>query len=166
MDSDPVNPESPADDQAEDSSVADAAAFTSIFERHFAAIFDYLARRVGVSVAEDLSSQTFVIAFERRSHYEPHPAGIRPWLYGIATNLIANHRRTEIRAIRAMARQYPVDHDPQDDEVERLFERKAARHHCRLEFPAADLRLSGTTEPLHLPAGGSSSGRTGWSRRR
>jgi RNA polymerase sigma-70 factor (ECF subfamily) len=107
-------------------SVADAAEFTEIFERHFGPIFAYLARRVGFSAAEDLASQTFVIAFERRSTYLPHPSGVRPWLYGIATRLVSNHRRSEIRELRATARQRPVNAGPQDTDVEQFLERAAA----------------------------------------
>jgi DNA-directed RNA polymerase specialized sigma24 family protein len=85
------------------------AAFTDIFERYFQSIFVYLIRRVGVrEEAEDLASQTFVIAFEKRATFRPHLAGALPWLYGIATNLISEHRRREIRGIRALAKHNAV----------------------------------------------------------
>ncbi|HEY3844919.1 MAG TPA: RNA polymerase sigma factor [Acidimicrobiales bacterium] len=128
------------DAQAIEPQVADAAAFTVIFERHFAAVFTYLARRVGVSEAEDLASQAFVIAFERRSRYEPHPSGVLPWLYGIATNLVANHRRSEMRALRVMARQHPIDASAVDVDVERMFERAGAEsEYQQLVLALADL---------------------------
>jgi hypothetical protein len=40
--------------------------FASIFERHFAAIHHYLARRLGEDLADDLAAQVFLVAFERR----------------------------------------------------------------------------------------------------
>jgi DNA-directed RNA polymerase specialized sigma24 family protein len=40
-------------------STVEPEAFSAIFDRHFAAIHRYLARRVGVSRADDLAAQTF-----------------------------------------------------------------------------------------------------------
>jgi RNA polymerase sigma-70 factor (ECF subfamily) len=104
----------------------DVADFSLIFEQHFDAIFTYLARRVGISAAEDLASQTFLIAFDRRTTYEPHASGIRPWLYGIATNLISTHRRSEMRALRAIPRQKTPGAGIVDGAFEDILERSAA----------------------------------------
>jgi RNA polymerase sigma factor (sigma-70 family) len=112
-------------------SISDTADFALIFEQHFDAIFTYLARRVGGSAAEDLASQTFVIAYERRTAYEPHPSGIRPWLYGIATNLVSTHRRSEIRALRAIARQQSTGAGAVLSDVEDMLERSAAQDEFR-----------------------------------
>jgi RNA polymerase sigma-70 factor (ECF subfamily) len=46
----------------------------------------------------------FRIAFEKRHTYDPARPVARPWLYGIATNLLAKHRRSEARRYYAMAR--------------------------------------------------------------
>jgi RNA polymerase sigma-70 factor (ECF subfamily) len=46
----------------------------------------------------------FRIAFERRGAYDLSRPTARPWLYGIATNLVAKHRRGEARRLRAVAR--------------------------------------------------------------
>jgi RNA polymerase sigma-70 factor (ECF subfamily) len=43
-------------------------------------------------------------AFERRATYDTDRPSARPWLYGIATNLLAKHRRGEARRIHAVAR--------------------------------------------------------------
>ncbi len=40
----------------------------------------------------------------QRCSYDQTRADARPWLYGIATNLIGRHRRAEIRLYRALAR--------------------------------------------------------------
>ena len=45
--------------------------------------------------------EVFRIAFEKRDTYDLDRATARPWLYGIATNLLAKHRRREARRIRA-----------------------------------------------------------------
>jgi len=48
--------------------------------------------------------EVFRIAFEKRSVYDLLRPTARPWLYGIATNLLAKHRRREARRIHAVAR--------------------------------------------------------------
>src|SRR5882672_427179 len=63
-------------------------AFKALFERHFEAIFGYLARRSGPDAGSDLASEVFVRAFASRSRFEPTGADARPWLYGIAANLL------------------------------------------------------------------------------
>jgi RNA polymerase sigma factor (sigma-70 family) len=78
--------------------------FGVLFERHAADIHAYAARRLGVPAADDLMAETFLIAFRHRGRYDQSRGSARPWLYGIATNLIARHRRAEARAYRALAR--------------------------------------------------------------
>jgi RNA polymerase sigma-70 factor (ECF subfamily) len=93
-----------SDAEAIVSSLEAPAAFGALFDRHATAIHRYLVRRVGPDAAEGLLGDCFRIAFERRAAYDRSRAEARPWLYGIATNLIASHRRSERRRYRAMAR--------------------------------------------------------------
>ena len=79
-------------------------AFGAIFDRHFPAIHAYLARRVGQSSADDLAASTFTVAFERRRSFRGDADSARPWLFGIATNLLRNERRSEWRTLRALSR--------------------------------------------------------------
>lgn len=79
-------------------------AFELIFDRHFGAVHRYLARRGGIERADDLASQTFVIAFERRESFWRDATDARPWLFGIATRLLANEWRTEQRRLETFAR--------------------------------------------------------------
>jgi RNA polymerase sigma-70 factor (ECF subfamily) len=85
-------------------SLTDPERFGMVAERHFAEIFRYLARRVGRDAAQDLGAETFVIAFNARIRYDVSRTDARPWLYGIATNLIRRHRRSELRMVAAYAR--------------------------------------------------------------
>jgi RNA polymerase sigma factor (sigma-70 family) len=85
-------------------SIREPECFALIFERHFAAIHRYLARRVGEDLADDLAAQVFTVAFERRSTFRAGTTGARPWLYGIATNLVRNNRRAERRLLAALGR--------------------------------------------------------------
>jgi RNA polymerase sigma factor (sigma-70 family) len=78
--------------------------FGVIFDRHGSTLLRFLARRVDPAEAEDLLGEVFRIAFERRSAFEPDRDSARPWLYGIAANLVAKHHRSEARRLRAMAR--------------------------------------------------------------
>jgi RNA polymerase sigma-70 factor (ECF subfamily) len=95
------------DAEAIGASLAEPRAFGVIFERHFWAIHDYLRRRLDRQLADELASQTFLIAFDRRAAFDPRSASSRPWLFGIATNLVREHRRSELRELRAMARLAP-----------------------------------------------------------
>jgi RNA polymerase sigma-70 factor (ECF subfamily) len=44
------------------------------------------------------------VAFGQRDRFDPARGGVRPWLFGIATNLVARYRRAEARRYRALAR--------------------------------------------------------------
>lgn len=85
-------------------SLADAEAFAPVFDRHARAIHRYLSRRVGTDIADDLTGETFLVAFDRREKYDTTYADALPWLYGIATKLLGRHRRRESGYWRAWAR--------------------------------------------------------------
>jgi RNA polymerase sigma factor (sigma-70 family) len=95
--------------------------FAELFDRHFDAIFAYVRRRVGAQLAEDLAAQTFEEAFRHRRRYDVSRADARPWLYGIATNLVRNHLRQERRRLAAYARllRDPAEADEADAAVAR-----------------------------------------------
>jgi RNA polymerase sigma factor (sigma-70 family) len=76
--------------------------FAVLFDRHAPYIHRYLARRAGPQVAGDLVAETFLAAFAQRFRYDVGHPDARPWLYGIATNLIGQHRRDEARQHRIM----------------------------------------------------------------
>jgi RNA polymerase sigma factor (sigma-70 family) len=84
-------------------SVTEPECFATLFDRHAAAVHRYLGRRVG-ELADDLLSETFLVAFRRRSAYRRERLDVRPWLIGIATNLVHGHARSERRRYRALAR--------------------------------------------------------------
>ena len=83
-----------------EASRAEPDRFASLFDRHAPYIHRYLARRVGRQAADDLVAETFLVAFRKRAGYDDRYRDARPWLYGIATNLIAQHRREEARQLR------------------------------------------------------------------
>lgn len=85
-------------------SLDDPVQFGAIFDRHATVLHRYLVRRLGPDDADGMVSEVFRIAFEKRSTYDLDRPTARPWLYGIATNLLAKHRRREARRIHAVAR--------------------------------------------------------------
>jgi RNA polymerase sigma factor (sigma-70 family) len=111
-------------------SMADPERFGEIYDRHASEIHHYVARRVGTALSEDLASETFLIAFRVRARYDPSRPDARPWLYGIATNLIRRHHRTEQAQYRAVARSaaHPTG---APDHAEQVAERVSAAAHAR-----------------------------------
>ena len=85
-------------------SLAQAPAFEAVFERHFGEVCGFLCRRVGRDLGEELAAETFARAFASWSRYEVGRGAVRPWLFGIASNLVRAHRRAEARGLRALAR--------------------------------------------------------------
>jgi RNA polymerase sigma factor (sigma-70 family) len=77
--------------------------FGRLFDSHAAALRHYLVRRVGVTAADDLVSETFLVALNHRHRYDPARAAVRSWLYGIATNLMRKYIRDEVRQLRITA---------------------------------------------------------------
>jgi RNA polymerase sigma factor (sigma-70 family) len=109
-------------------SLAAPGTFGVIFDRHGSTLLRFLARRVDPAEAEDLLGEVFRIAFERRSAFERDRDSARPWLYGIAANLVAKHHRSEARRRRALAR-VAADRLVADDPAERVV---AATDACAL----------------------------------
>ena len=94
---------SPSDSDLVRRSLDDPKAFEPIFDRHFGAVHTYLHRRVGRDLADDLTAETFALAFERRASCRA-TSTVLPWLYGIATNLLRHRWRAESRQLRAYGR--------------------------------------------------------------
>jgi RNA polymerase sigma factor (sigma-70 family) len=149
-------------------SLDDPQRFGSIAERHFGAIFQYLARRVGRDTAQDLGAETFVVAFSARSRYDLSRSTARPWLYGIATNLIRRHRRNEVRMLNGYLKSMPAartldnldEFSTHLDNVELL--RRVAKAFLKLDPGQRDalhltaiegLSYADTAEALGIPVG-------------
>jgi RNA polymerase sigma-70 factor, ECF subfamily len=108
----------------------DVDAFTTLFERHAKAIYNYCFRRVGDwGAAEDLLSIVFLEAWRRRGKRLP-PGRVVPWLYGIATNVVRNRRRSERRYRAALTRipAPPFQPDFVDDVDARLDDERRIKH--------------------------------------
>ncbi|MEO8083600.1 MAG: sigma-70 family RNA polymerase sigma factor [Ardenticatenales bacterium] len=72
----------------------DRQAFGQLYDRHFDAIYHYVARRVGdEALAEDLTAAVWERALIAIERFELRGVPFAAWLYRIAGNLIANHHR-------------------------------------------------------------------------
>lgn len=158
--------ESHLDSEAIAASLVNPPAFGVIFERHFGAIHNYLRRRLDRQLADELASQTFLVAFRRRAHFDQRRPESRPWLFGIATNLARNHRRRETRELRAIAEMTPdplvgIEGVESRIDAERL---RGLLAHALAELPAeqadvlllfawAELDQSEIADALAIPVG-------------
>ena len=84
------------------------------FDRYAPSLAAYATRRVGAATATDVVADTFRVALEQRSAFDARRGDERAWLYGIATNLIRRHWRTEERRLRTQARSVAIDARPVD----------------------------------------------------
>jgi RNA polymerase sigma-70 factor (ECF subfamily) len=161
-------PSPPQDAGIVGQSLAEPELFALLYDRYAADIHRYVQRRLGADAADDITAETFLIAFRTRSRYDTDRPNARPWLYGIAGNLIGKQRRAEVRALRALAR---TRHDPvaeswserADDRVTAqtahaplagaLAALSAGDRHVLLLVAWADLTYPEVAEALGIPVG-------------
>jgi RNA polymerase sigma factor (sigma-70 family) len=72
----------------------DAKGFGELFWRHNGAVHGYLVRRAGRDIADDLVAEVWLRAFRNRTSFDLHYEDARPWLYGIARNVLNGHWRS------------------------------------------------------------------------
>ncbi|HEY2674051.1 MAG TPA: RNA polymerase sigma factor [Rugosimonospora sp.] len=113
--------------------------FGVVFDRYSRVLYGYCARRVGPDLAEDVVAETLLTAFEQRHRFDQTAQTARPWLFGIATNLLRNHRRAEVRGWRALAR---TGADPLDG-VRRVTDGIADRVDQRVDAAQAVQAIAG-----------------------
>jgi RNA polymerase sigma-70 factor, ECF subfamily len=107
----------------------DAGAFGSLFERHARAVYNLCFRRTGNwAVAEDLTSEVFLLAWRRRRDvvFTTDGDSVLPWLLGVAVNIARNRHRSDRRAVAAVARLDAGANEPDfgDDVVGRLADER------------------------------------------
>lgn len=160
----------PRDDDAAvvSQSLEQPETFALLYDRYAADIHRYAARRLGEGAADDITADTFLIAFRARARFDTGRESARPWLYGIAANLIGKHRRAEVRGLRALAR---TGTDPVAESwTERADHRVSAQaahtelagalaalsagdRHVLLLIAWADLSYQEVADALSLPVG-------------
>jgi RNA polymerase sigma factor (sigma-70 family) len=63
--------------------------FTDLYDRHYRSVLGYALMRAERETAEDVASETFLIAWRRLGEIPEPPL---PWLLGVARNLLAKQR--------------------------------------------------------------------------
>jgi RNA polymerase sigma-70 factor (ECF subfamily) len=145
------------------------SAFGVLFDRHGAIVLRFLARRVDPAEAEGLLGEVFRIAFERRARFDRDRECARPWLYGIATNVVAKHYRSEARRLRAtmrLAARRTASDDPADRAIpaadaharwarvaDALAELPDAERQTLLLYAWEDLTYDEIADALGVPVG-------------
>ncbi len=77
------------------------AAFTAAFTAHYPAVLAFARRRIGDVAAEDVAAEAFTVAWRR---WDDAPDDVRPWLFGIAKNVMSGRARSERRRDRLGAK--------------------------------------------------------------
>ncbi|MCO5996176.1 RNA polymerase sigma factor [Actinoallomurus rhizosphaericola] len=93
--------------------------FTDVYDRYFGDVHRYVAGRLDTQAADDIAAETFLVAFRKRERFDPARGALRPWLFGIATKLVAQHRRVESRHYETLTRvrAAPDDHGHENQVV-------------------------------------------------
>jgi RNA polymerase sigma-70 factor (ECF subfamily) len=160
--------EEPTDAELIARSIDDPRAFMPLVQRHQRVLFGYLARRIGRDLAEDVTSETFTRAFAQRHRFDTTRDDARPWLFGIATNLLRNQARSEVRQLRAYQRhgvhdRSHDDHDASDARLDAsaqsrvlagaLEQLKPGDREALLMFAWNEMSYEDIAEALDIPVG-------------
>lgn len=150
-------------------SFADPASFEIIFDRHYDSVYYFMTRSVGADAGPDLTQEVFLLAFDRRRQFRTEVQSARPWLFGIANNLVRRWFRSEARRRTMLGRWVRRGRDPGDftaDAIDRLSA-QATRGRLRrallsipdperkvlLLFALGDLSYEEIAEALSTPVG-------------
>lgn len=144
----------------------DRSAFEAVIVRHQPAIYGFLRARLNqASDAEDLTQEVFLRFYLARSRFDTSQL-IRPWLLGIARNLLREHVRSRRRQKEAAWTRLCLELDellhseksgPDDDRLEQLPEcldglGPSAQQAIRWHY-SENLRLAEIGNRLHRSEG-------------
>ena len=91
--------------------------FTELYDRHYRNVLGYALLRAERQSAEDIASETFLIAWRRLAQVPEHPL---PWLLVVARNLLRKQRHLDLRPLRLTLCA------PEVDVADQVGERQAA----------------------------------------
>lgn len=134
--------------------------FATVVERHHDVIWRYVARRLGPDTADDLAGDVFATAFAARAKFNPDHESARPWLFGIATNLIRRHARREAQILDAYARtgRPPYVEPPANDDIgpalaAALAKMRKPHRDALLLLTLADMTYEEIAQAMEVPIG-------------
>lgn len=110
----------PSDDQTlwEQAARGDRSAFGELYQLHAEAVWNYAYRLTGSwASAEDLTSSTFLTAWQKSSDMMLINSSARPWLFTVTSNLARHEHRRLGRFSRLLTRipRNDTTHDHADD---------------------------------------------------
>jgi RNA polymerase sigma-70 factor (ECF subfamily) len=88
-----------SDSEVIEGSLTEPACFEVIFDRHYERVYAFLVRAIGPDGA-DLAQDVFQIAFQDRERFRDDADSAKPWLFGIARNVLRRWYRTQSRRRR------------------------------------------------------------------
>ena len=97
--------------------------FEAIFAAHYGDVHRYALRRAEPPLAEEIVSETFLVAWRRLERVPEEPL---PWLYATAGHVLANRRREAQRHARRAGAAAAQPAQTARDPAERFAERDAA----------------------------------------
>lgn len=89
------------------------ARMSALFATHASDVYAFALRRTSRSAAEDVVSETFLVAWRR---LDSVPDAAKPWLLAVARRVLANQRRSEGRQSLLHTRLAGNEHDAGDGE--------------------------------------------------
>ena len=135
-------------------SLDDPRAFAALFERHARDIGRFATRALGSDAAEDVLSETFLVAFRRRASFDTTWDDARPWPFGIAANLIKKQRHVEAAQWRSYAAAAAAHEEDADESIGAAAERLDAGAALRALAPRIARLAAKDRETLLLHAWG------------
>jgi RNA polymerase sigma-70 factor (ECF subfamily) len=136
-----VGPEIARRTDAELISAGSADAFAEVYDRHAAAVYRWARSRVGEHAA-DLTAETFARAWLSRGAFRDRAEGsARPWLLGIAQNILRDslrRARIEDRARAKLGLPLEVAADPGYELVDERLSVPEAALKALAELPETD----------------------------
>ncbi|HEX5088737.1 MAG TPA: RNA polymerase sigma factor [Nocardioides sp.] len=83
---------------------SDPGALATLFDRYGDRIHNHCFRHLADwAEAEDATSSVFLEVWRHRRRVRLHDGSALPWLYGVATNVCRNARRSRLRYLRVVA---------------------------------------------------------------
>ncbi|MEO8267224.1 MAG: RNA polymerase sigma factor [Ilumatobacteraceae bacterium] len=98
------------------------AEMDALFTSHAAEVYAFALRRTSRSAAQDVVSETFLVAWRR---FDSVPDAPRPWLLGVARRVLANQRRSDGRQIALRTRVGSSDPNTSEQDAAELAEPEA-----------------------------------------
>jgi RNA polymerase sigma factor (sigma-70 family) len=146
-----ADPHPPSDDRAlwEQAARGDRNAYGELYRRHAEAVWNYAYRLTGSwASAEDLTSSTFLTAWQKLSGLVLINSSARPWLFAVTSNLARHEYRRLGRFSRLLTR-LPLN-DTTRDHADDVADAADADHRLRRVLDAVSRLPKGERRAVEL----------------